>query len=85
MSTNGLTRSQPCPQCGSDVIWTQNAWKVGDTGSAAYACTNGHVIDPSETRQCPNCGVHDTILVSREGERQEFRCARCGEEFAHPR
>ena len=83
--TDGLTRSQPCPRCGADLIWTQNVWKAGDAASAAYVCAAGHVIDPAETRQCPKCGVHDTILLSEEQGRQEYRCARCGERFAHPR
>jgi predicted RNA-binding Zn-ribbon protein involved in translation (DUF1610 family) len=82
---NDLIRSQPCPQCGADVIWTQNAWKVNGTSSAAYVCSEGHAIDPALTRQCPTCGVHDTILVSEEEGRQQFRCARCGASFAHPR
>ena len=85
MSIDGLTRSQPCPHCGAALLWTQNAWKVGDAGSAAYVCMNGHAIDPNETRQCPKCGVHDTVLLNQQGERQEFRCAGCGEEFVHPR
>jgi predicted RNA-binding Zn-ribbon protein involved in translation (DUF1610 family) len=80
----GITRSQPCPQCGAEVIWTQNAWKVGETsGAAAYTCPAGHVIDPGETRQCPKCGVHDTVLLSDGEGRQEFRCAQCGEAFVH--
>src|SRR4051812_1390134 len=57
---NTLVRSKPCPVCGAAVLWTQNAWKSGDTGFAAYRCLTGHVIDPTQTRQCPNCGVHDT-------------------------
>ena len=81
----GITRSQPCPQCGAEVIWTQNAWKVGDASGAAYTCAGGHVIDPRETRQCPKCGVHDTVLLSDVEGRQEFRCAQCGESFVHPR
>ena len=80
-----ITRSQPCPQCSADVVWTQNAWKVGDTSSAAYTCAVGHVIDPSETRQCPKCGVHDTVLLSDVDGRQEFRCAQCDALFAHPK
>jgi predicted RNA-binding Zn-ribbon protein involved in translation (DUF1610 family) len=82
---DGITRSQPCPQCGAEVVWTQNAWKDGDTRSAAYICTGGHVIDPATTRQCPKCGVHDTNLLSDVDGRQEFRCAQCGEVFTHPR
>ena len=84
MST-GLTRSQPCPECGADVIWTQDAWKAGDTRSAAYICEAGHAIDPAQTRQCPKCGVHDTVLLSERDGRQEFRCAQCGEAFVYPR
>jgi endogenous inhibitor of DNA gyrase (YacG/DUF329 family) len=82
--SDGITRSQPCPQCGAAVLWTQNAWKVGDTRSAAYVCLGGHTIDPAETRQCPKCGVHDTLLLSDVEGRQQFRCAQCGESFAHP-
>jgi len=83
--SHGLARSQPCPQCGAEVLWTQNAWKVGNTASAAYVCTNGHALDPDQTRQCPKCGVHDTNLVGDVTGRQEFRCAQCGESFVHPR
>ena len=83
--SDGITRSQPCPQCGAEVVWTQNAWTVGDTTSAAYVCASGHVIDPNQTRQCPKCGVHDTTLLSDEQGRQQFRCAQCGELFGYPR
>jgi hypothetical protein len=83
--SDGITRSQPCPQCGADVVWTQNAGTPGEAASAAYVCTNGHVVDPTETRQCPKCGVHDTVLLSEVDGRQEFRCAQCGELFAFPR
>ena len=80
----GITRSRPCPKCGAEVIWTQNAWKAGEaSGAAAYTCAAGHVIDPSETRQCPKCGVHDTVLLSGVEGRQQFRCAQCGESFVH--
>jgi transposase-like protein len=83
--SDGVIRSQPCPHCGSDAVWTQNAWTVGDTASAAYVCGNGHVIDPRETRQCPKCGVHDTSLLGDVDGRQQFRCAQCGEVFVYPR
>jgi hypothetical protein len=66
------------------MLWTQNAWKVGDTGSAAYVCLGGHTIDPAETRQCPKCGVHDTLLLGEGEGRQQFRCAQCGESFTYP-
>ena len=82
---DGLTRSQPCPECGAEVMWTQNAWSTKEEAGAAYRCVSGHVIDPATTRQCPKCGVHDTALLSDVGGRQEFRCARCGEAFTHPR
>ena len=81
--TDGITRSKPCPECGADIIWTQNAWQAD--GSAAYRCLNGHVIDPATTRQCPKCGVHDTTMLSDVDGRQEFRCEQCGEPFAMPR
>jgi predicted RNA-binding Zn-ribbon protein involved in translation (DUF1610 family) len=80
---NTLIRSTPCPECGGDMLWSQNAWKTGDTGVAAYRCMNGHVLDPAQTRQCPSCGLHDTVLLDEE-DAQHFRCARCGEQFAFP-
>jgi endogenous inhibitor of DNA gyrase (YacG/DUF329 family) len=82
---NTLIRSSPCPECGGDMLWTQNAWKTGETANAAYRCQNGHVLDPSLTRQCPACGIHDTVLLNGPEGRQQFRCARCGEEFEVPR
>jgi transposase-like protein len=82
---NTLVRSSPCPECGADMLWTQNAWKTGETGHAAYKCLNGHVLDPSLTRQCPACGIHDTVLQDDRDGRQQFRCARCGEAFGLPR
>src|SRR6185503_89768 len=57
---NTLIRSEPCPECGVDMLWTQNAWHAAGTSNAAYQCPNGHVIDPALTRQCPACGLHDT-------------------------
>lgn len=85
MPTNTLFRSTPCPECGSDLLWTQNAWKHGDASAAAYRCQNGHVLDPSTTRQCPACGIHDTVLLSDEGGQQRFQCAQCNEPFEFPR
>ena len=82
---NTLIRSQPCLECGSEMLWTQNAWKTGDSGAAAYRCANGHVLDPAKTRQCPSCGVHDTVLLDGDADgRQQFRCARCGTPFTFP-
>lgn len=82
--TNTLIRSWPCSECGAEMLWTQNACKTGDTGRAAYRCQNGHVLDPSVTRQCPSCGIHDTLLLAESGDHQQFRCARCGEAFNSP-
>jgi hypothetical protein len=82
---NTLFRSSPCPDCGLDLLWTQNAWKGADTGQAAYRCQNGHTIDPSLTRQCPCCGIHDTVLLDDRDGHQQFRCARCNESFEFPR
>jgi predicted RNA-binding Zn-ribbon protein involved in translation (DUF1610 family) len=73
MPENTLIRSAPCPECGDQMLWTQNAWRSGEASSAAYQCLNGHVVDPTTTRQCPTCGVH------------EYRCLRCDGEFQVPR
>lgn len=81
---NTLVRSSPCPECGAEMLWTQNAWKTGDTGRAAYRCLTGHVTDPSTTRQCPACGIHDTVLVGGEDGRTRSRCARCHALFDGP-
>jgi endogenous inhibitor of DNA gyrase (YacG/DUF329 family) len=77
---NTLVRSSPCPECGGEMMWTQNAWKTGDTGRAAYRCQAGHTIDPSLTRQCPTCGIHDS-LPDGDPQNGRFRCTRCGEVF----
>ena len=82
---NTLFRSSLCPECGLGLLWTQNAWKDGEPGQAAYRCQNGHTIDPSVTRQCPACGIHDTALLDEQNGHQRFRCARCNEVFEFPR
>jgi len=82
---NTLFRSSPCSECGGGMLWTQNAWKTGETGQAAYRCANGHVLDPAATRQCPACGLHDTTLTRERDGHQQFRCDRCGETFQFPR
>jgi DNA-directed RNA polymerase subunit RPC12/RpoP len=82
---NTLIRSQKCPECGADMLWTQNAWPPADKVEAAYRCPNGHVVDPDETRQCPNCGVHDTQRLTHGDRPARFRCFRCGCEFDFPR
>jgi hypothetical protein len=82
---NALVRTSRCAGCGLEMIWTQNAWKTGDTGQAAYRCANGHVVDPALTAQCPACGVHDTELLAERNGRQQFRCMRCSETFDFPR
>lgn len=80
---NTLIRSHLCAECGAQMLWTQNAWKTGETGRAAYRCENDHVLDPLHTRQCPACGIHDTLLLTETDDRQEFRC-RCGNVFHFP-
>jgi hypothetical protein len=75
---NVLLRTEPCADCGGMMLWTQNAWAHGDNRAAAYRCPNGHVIDPSLTRQCPRCGVHDTSADPVNGA---FACHRCGNTF----
>ena len=81
---NTLVRSAPCPECGADLLWTQNAWKTGDTARAAYRCLTGHVVDPSTTRQCPTCGIHDTEFVEARDGRAQSRCTRCKQLFESP-
>jgi endogenous inhibitor of DNA gyrase (YacG/DUF329 family) len=82
---NTLLRSAPCPDCGAELMWTQNAWPPGHETSAAYRCVDGHVVDPSTTRQCPACGVHDTTLLKNADGLQGFCCARCGQSCTFPR
>jgi hypothetical protein len=67
------------------MLWTQNAWGVGATRMAGYRCSAGHVLDPTTTKQCPRCGVHDTRMVQPVSERQQFLCERCNLTFEHPR
>ena len=81
---NTIVRSTPCPDCGAELVWSQNAWPPAGETSAAYRCLNGHVVDPSTTRQCPACGVHDTMLLKSVAGVQHFRCARCGQLFTFP-
>jgi predicted RNA-binding Zn-ribbon protein involved in translation (DUF1610 family) len=80
-----IKRSAPCPDCGAEMLWTQNAWHADTETRAAYRCRNGHALDPSMTRQCPACGQHDTTLMDDAEGRQQFRCSRCGQIFAFPR
>jgi DNA-directed RNA polymerase subunit M/transcription elongation factor TFIIS len=77
---NVLLRVEPCAECGGMMLWTQNAWAHGNHRAAAYKCPNGHVIDPANTRQCPNCGVHDTAQDVEKGA-GAFECHRCGNKF----
>jgi Zn ribbon nucleic-acid-binding protein len=84
-SENTLVSSRPCAECGAELLWTQNAWRIEGHASAAYVCLNGHVVDPAQTRQCPACGVHDTEVTSIENGVHHHRCRRCGREFQIPR
>lgn len=80
---NVLRRSEPCPECGEMMLWTQNIWAHGDNRAAAYRCLNGHVLDPSTTRECQTCGVHDTrIAESSEDGQTTHVCNACGARFA---
>jgi hypothetical protein len=80
-----LSYSSPCAECGAPMLWTQNAWEPAAPTTAAFRCPNGHVLDPSLTRQCPACGVHDTALLGEIEGLQQFQCSRCGEPFMFPR
>jgi predicted RNA-binding Zn-ribbon protein involved in translation (DUF1610 family) len=84
MNENTLIRSVPCPECGAEMLWTQNAWRADDTANAAYRCPNGHVVDPATTKQCPACGLHDTTLLD-EADSLHHKCLRCGQAFQVPR
>lgn len=85
---NTLVRSVACETCGARMLWTQAAWheptteRRVETARAAYRCDNGHVLDPSTTRQCPNCGLHDTMQTTAE---TSFKCRRCHTVFSVPR
>jgi predicted RNA-binding Zn-ribbon protein involved in translation (DUF1610 family) len=82
---NTLRRTDPCPECGAMMLWTQNAWAHGDNRAAAYCCLNGHVTDPAETRECPSCGVHDTRLETDAGAASNAHiCNQCGSRFSRP-
>jgi predicted RNA-binding Zn-ribbon protein involved in translation (DUF1610 family) len=78
---NTLLRTQPCAKCGAQMLWTQNAWGQGEHRSAAYQCANGHVDDPTTTRECPVCGVHDTRTLESTAEQETHACNACGERF----
>ena len=79
---NSLLRSEPCAECGEVMLWTQNAWSHGELRAAAYCCANGHVVDPQDTRQCPQCGVHDTRPIEQvEHGNPVFVCNQCGNRF----
>ncbi|MEP6915888.1 MAG: hypothetical protein ABJC89_09580 [Acidobacteriota bacterium] len=67
------------------MLWTQNAWEAATPATAAFRCQNGHVLDPETTRQCPACGVHDTVMLGEAAGRRQFQCSRCGEPFMFPR
>jgi predicted RNA-binding Zn-ribbon protein involved in translation (DUF1610 family) len=82
---NTIWRSAPCPDCGAEMLWTQNACHADSETRAAYRCLNGHVLDPSTTRQCPNCGVHDTAFMDSAERGHKLRCSQCGEVFGFPR
>ena len=82
---NTLVRTDPCAACGEKMLWTQNAWPADRPTEGAYRCPNGHVVDPDDTRQCPNCGIHDTSAVAEGGGTTRFSCYRCGTTFTFPR
>ncbi len=83
---NVLLRSEPCPDCGEMMLWTQNIWAHGDNRAAAYRCLNGHVLDPATTRECPTCGVHDTRIAELGDDGQTTHvCNACGARFTRQR
>ena len=82
---NTLVRTEPCIECGAKMLWTQNAWPADHKTDGAYRCSNGHALDPALTRQCPNCGIHDTQAVADAGVGLQFTCFRCATSFTFPR
>jgi hypothetical protein len=72
-------------QCGAEMFWTQNAWRSGDEARGVYRCSKGHLIDPTLTRQCPNCGLHDTTRIDALDGKERYQCFRCGNAFDVPR
>ena len=83
---DALRRLEPCPGCGTMMLWTQNAWVHEHSRAAAYQCMNGHVIDPEMTRECPSCGMHDTgvLELSAVGQTSHI-CHVCSTRFSRPR
>jgi hypothetical protein len=80
-----LRRSSACAECGTMMLWTQNAWASGDNRAAAYRCMNGHVLDPQLTRECAACGLHDTSVVDGSpGGQTDHLCHACGARFSTP-
>jgi hypothetical protein len=67
-SDNTLVRSQPCPECGAMMLWTQSVWPHGSTGmkGAAYRCLNG---PPARSR-------HDSAVPALRCSRHEDDRAR---------
>jgi predicted RNA-binding Zn-ribbon protein involved in translation (DUF1610 family) len=83
---NTLIRTQRCPECGEEMLWSQNAWPRDAQTEAAFRCRNGHMTDPAETKQCPGCGVHDTRRIDQGSDgHADFECYRCKTRFAVPR
>ena len=83
---NTLIRTERCPECGEEMLWTQNAWPGDAHTEAAFRCRNGHLTDPAATKQCPACGVHDSRLIDeRPDGHADYECYRCGTRFTVPR
>lgn len=75
------------------MLWTQNAWSLGPgtdatagvpITSAAYRCPQGHMLDSATTRQCPECGIHDTEMLEHEAGRGKYACLHCAHQFSVP-
>jgi predicted RNA-binding Zn-ribbon protein involved in translation (DUF1610 family) len=83
---NTLIRTERCPECAEEMLWTQNAWPGDAHTEAAFRCRNGHLTDPAATKQCPACGVHDSRLIDeRPDGHADYECYRCGTRFTVPR
>ena len=59
---NTLIRTERCPECAEEMLWTQNAWPRDAHTEAAFRCRNGHL--PIRRRRSSALRVAFTIADS---------------------